>query len=108
MNPDFYPVFISELIAPDMALISFADIWILPDSRSVIHDLCTGLKHTPGGALTIKVDRVVQFAIFRLASGHIKCLSFVNGQNACLMGSNCNSVQASLEHLLNFVNLVQR
>ncbi|GFU14149.1 RNase H domain-containing protein [Trichonephila clavipes] len=57
-------------------------------------------KQAPGGALSIKADRVVQTTISRLASGHIRGLSFHLGQKIYENCTKCNLVQATPDHLL--------
>ncbi|GFV34688.1 RNase H domain-containing protein [Trichonephila clavipes] len=58
------------------------------------------LMQAPGGALSIKADRVVQTTISRLASGHIRGLSFNLGQKIYENCTKCNLVQATPDHLL--------
>ncbi|GFS91883.1 hypothetical protein TNCV_1930661 [Trichonephila clavipes] len=53
----------------------------------------------PGGALSIKADRVVQTTISRLASGHIRGLSNL-GQKIYENCTKFNLVQATPDHLL--------
>ncbi|GFU77316.1 uncharacterized protein TNCV_5090911, partial [Trichonephila clavipes] len=50
--------------------------------------------------LSIKADRVVQTTISRLASGHIRGLSFNLGQKIYENCTKCNLVQATPDHLL--------
>ncbi|GFS84110.1 RNase H domain-containing protein [Trichonephila clavipes] len=57
-------------------------------------------RQAPGGALPIKADRVVQTTISRLASGHIRGLSFNLGQKIYENCTKCNLVQATPDHLL--------
>ncbi|GFS99283.1 RNase H domain-containing protein [Trichonephila clavipes] len=57
-------------------------------------------RQAPGGALSIKADRVVQTTISRLASGHIRGLSFNLGQEIYENCTKCNLVQATPDHLL--------
>ncbi|GFU86667.1 uncharacterized protein TNCV_2880871 [Trichonephila clavipes] len=57
-------------------------------------------RQAPGGALSIKADRVVQTTISRLASGHIRGLSFNLGQKIYENCTKCNLVQATPDHLL--------
>ncbi|GFU67850.1 RNase H domain-containing protein [Trichonephila clavipes] len=57
-------------------------------------------RQAPGGALSIKADRVVQTTISRLASGHIRGLSFTLGQKIYENCTKCNLVQATPDHLL--------
>ncbi|GFV49211.1 RNase H domain-containing protein [Trichonephila clavipes] len=115
----------SELIAIDEALriiktvTSSDEIWILCDSRSAIQHLSdwtnvggkTSLwktppthpwynRQAPGGALSIKADRVVQTTISRLASGHTRGLSFHLGQKIYENCTKCNLVLATPDHLL--------
>ncbi|GFV03372.1 hypothetical protein TNCV_4019691 [Trichonephila clavipes] len=52
-------------------------------------------RQAPGGALSIKADRVVQTTISRLASGHIRGLSFNLGQKIYENCTKCNLVQAT-------------
>ncbi|GFT88841.1 RNase H domain-containing protein [Trichonephila clavipes] len=65
-------------------------------------DFSSSLEHAeaPGGALSIKADRVVQTTISRLASGHIRGLSFNLGQEIYENCTKCNLVQATPDHLL--------
>ncbi|GFX00862.1 uncharacterized protein TNCV_4578291 [Trichonephila clavipes] len=49
---------------------------------------------------SIKADRVVQTTISRLASGHIRGLSFNLGQKIYENCTKCNLVQATPDHLL--------
>ncbi|GFX35174.1 uncharacterized protein TNCV_2331141 [Trichonephila clavipes] len=58
------------------------------------------MLQAPGGALSIKADRVVQTTISRLASGHIRGLSFNLGQKIYENCTKCNLVQATPDHLL--------
>ncbi|GFW49014.1 RNase H domain-containing protein [Trichonephila clavipes] len=57
-------------------------------------------RQAPGGALSIKADRVVQTTISRLASGHIRGLSFNLGQKIYENCTKCNLVQATPDHIL--------
>ncbi|GFV49030.1 RNase H domain-containing protein [Trichonephila clavipes] len=57
-------------------------------------------RQAPGGALSIKADRVAQTTISRLASGHIRGLSFNLGQKIYENCTKCNLVQATPDHLL--------
>ncbi|GFU49744.1 uncharacterized protein TNCV_2930301 [Trichonephila clavipes] len=57
-------------------------------------------RQAAGGALSIKADRVVQTTISRLASGHIRGLSFNLGQKIYENCTKCNLVQATPDHLL--------
>ncbi|GFX46670.1 putative RNA-directed DNA polymerase from transposon BS [Trichonephila clavipes] len=57
-------------------------------------------RQAPDGALSIKVDRVVQTTISRLASGHTRGLSFHLGQKIYENCSKCNLVLATPDHLL--------
>ncbi|GFY14832.1 hypothetical protein TNCV_648751 [Trichonephila clavipes] len=47
-----------------------------------------GIMAVPGGARTIKTEKVAQSTITKFANGHIKCLSFAEGQKAYLMCTN--------------------
>ncbi|GFY06127.1 replication factor C subunit 3 [Trichonephila clavipes] len=57
-------------------------------------------RQAPGGALSIQADRVVQTTISRLASGHIRGLSFNIGQKIYENCTKCNLVQATPDHFL--------
>ncbi|GFU70985.1 hypothetical protein TNCV_3350081 [Trichonephila clavipes] len=52
-------------------------------------------RQAPGGAFSIKADRIVQTTISRLASGHIRGLSFHLGQKIYENCTKCNLVQAT-------------
>ncbi|GFU16401.1 hypothetical protein TNCV_835891 [Trichonephila clavipes] len=58
------------------------------------------LRQAPGGALSIKADRVVQTTISRLASGHTRGLSYHLGQKIYENCTKCNLVLATPDHLL--------
>ncbi|GFW83732.1 transposable element Tcb2 transposase [Trichonephila clavipes] len=58
------------------------------------------IPQAPGGALSIKADSVVQTTISRLASGHIRGLSFHLGQKIYENCTKCNLVQATPDHFL--------
>ncbi|GFW92321.1 RNase H domain-containing protein [Trichonephila clavipes] len=75
---------------------------IFSKTKSLIQELWkTPLTHpwynrqAPGGTLSIKADRVVQTTISRLASGHIRGLSFNLGQKIYENCTKCNLVQAT-------------
>ncbi|GFV50105.1 RNase H domain-containing protein [Trichonephila clavipes] len=57
-------------------------------------------RQAPGGALSIKADRVVQTTISRLASGHTRGLSFHLGQKIYENCTKCNLVLATPDRLL--------
>ncbi|GFW91670.1 RNase H domain-containing protein [Trichonephila clavipes] len=64
-----------------------------------VAEATSGISYA-GGALSIKADRVVQTTISRLASGHIRGLSFNLGQKIYENCTKCNLVQATPDHLL--------
>ncbi|GFW68068.1 RNase H domain-containing protein [Trichonephila clavipes] len=75
---------------------------IFSKTKSLIQELWKTLpthpwynRQAPGGALSIKADRVVQTTISRLASGHIRGLSFNLGQKIYENCTKCNLVQAT-------------
>ncbi|GFY19583.1 RNase H domain-containing protein [Trichonephila clavipes] len=71
-----------------------------PNRLSAFTNLAFTNRQAPGGALSIKADRVVQTTISRLASGHIRGLSFNLGQKIYENCTKCNLVQATPDHLL--------
>ncbi|GFW89998.1 protein CASC3 [Trichonephila clavipes] len=80
---------------------------IFSKTKSLIQELWKTLpthpwynRQAPGGALSIKADRVVQTTISRLASGYIRGLSFHLGQKIYENCTKCNLVQATPDHLL--------
>ncbi|GFW01596.1 uncharacterized protein TNCV_4085111 [Trichonephila clavipes] len=81
------------------------DLFYPPELHSKHNSFPTAPQHesimqAPGGALSIKADRVVQTTISRLASGHIRGLSFNLGQKIYENCTKCNLVQATPDHLL--------
>ncbi|GFU17912.1 hypothetical protein TNCV_4029301 [Trichonephila clavipes] len=62
----------SEIFSKPKSLIQ--ELWKTPPTHPWYN------RQAPGGALSIKADRVVQTTISRLASGHIRGLSFNLGQ----------------------------
>ncbi|GFW89134.1 hypothetical protein TNCV_2685681 [Trichonephila clavipes] len=69
------------------------------------HAPCSNVRNVtfecgPTYALQLMADRVVQTTISRLASGHIRGLSFHLGQNIYENCTKCNLVQATPDHLL--------
>ncbi|GFV27519.1 RNase H domain-containing protein [Trichonephila clavipes] len=82
----------SEIFSKTKSLIQ--ELWKTPP----IHPWYN--RQAPGGALSIKADRVVQTTISRLASGHIRGLSFNLGQKIYENCTKCNLVQATPDHLL--------
>ncbi|GFX10383.1 putative RNA-directed DNA polymerase from transposon BS [Trichonephila clavipes] len=82
----------SEIFSKTKSLIQ--ELWKTPPTHPWYN------RQAPGGALSIKADRVVQTTISRLASGHIRGLSFNLGQKIYENCTKCNLVQATLDHLL--------
>ncbi|GFV62087.1 putative RNA-directed DNA polymerase from transposon BS [Trichonephila clavipes] len=82
----------SEIFSKTKSLIQ--ELWKTPPTHPWYN------RQAPGGALSIKADRVVQTTISRLASGHIRGLSFSLGQKIYENCTKCNLVQATPDHLL--------
>ncbi|GFW46252.1 uncharacterized protein TNCV_2813471 [Trichonephila clavipes] len=82
----------SEIFSKTKSLIQ--ELWKTPPTHPWYN------RQAPGGALSIKADRVVQTTISRLASGHIRGLSFNFGQKIYENCTKCNLVQATPDHLL--------
>ncbi|GFV55701.1 putative RNA-directed DNA polymerase from transposon BS [Trichonephila clavipes] len=82
----------SEIFSKTKSLIQ--ELWKTPPTHPWYN------RQAPGGALSIKADRVVQTTISRLASGHIRGLSFHLGQKIYENCTKCNLVQATPDHLL--------
>ncbi|GFV63714.1 RNase H domain-containing protein [Trichonephila clavipes] len=82
----------SEIFSKTKSLIQ--ELWKTPPTHPWYN------RQAPGGALSIKADRVVQTTISRLASGHIRGLSFNLGQKIYENCTKCNLVQATPDHLL--------
>ncbi|GFW83075.1 RNase H domain-containing protein [Trichonephila clavipes] len=81
----------SEIFSKTKSLIQ--ELWKTPPTHP-------GIIGTPG-APSIKADRkVIQTSISRLASGHIRGLSFNLGQKIYENCTKCNLVQATPDHLL--------
>ncbi|GFW63480.1 putative RNA-directed DNA polymerase from transposon BS [Trichonephila clavipes] len=82
----------SEIFSKTKSLIQ--ELWKIPPTHPWYN------RQAPGGALSIKADRVVQTTISRLASGHIRGLPFNLGQKIYENCTKCNLVQATPDHLL--------
>ncbi|GFT24555.1 RNase H domain-containing protein [Trichonephila clavipes] len=82
----------SEIFSKTKSLIQ--ELWKTPPTHPWYN------RQAPGGALSIKADRVVQTTISRLASGHIRGLFFNLGQKIYENCTKCNLVQATPDHLL--------
>ncbi|GFT86484.1 putative RNA-directed DNA polymerase from transposon BS [Trichonephila clavipes] len=82
----------SEIFSKTKSLIQ--ELWKTPPTHPWYN------RQAPGGALSIKMDRVVQTTISRLASGHTRGLSFHLGQKIYENCTKCNLVQATADHLL--------
>ncbi|GFW35097.1 putative RNA-directed DNA polymerase from transposon BS [Trichonephila clavipes] len=82
----------SEIFSKTKSLIQ--ELWKTPPTHPWYN------RQAPGGALSIKADRVVQTTISRLASGHIRGLSFNLGQKIYENCTKYNLVQATPDHLL--------
>ncbi|GFV89220.1 uncharacterized protein TNCV_4914191 [Trichonephila clavipes] len=82
----------SEIFSKTKSLIQ--ELWKTPPTHPWYN------RQAPGGALSIKADRVVQTTISRLASGHTRGLSFHLGQKIYENCTKCNLVQATPDHLL--------
>ncbi|GFW24640.1 medium-chain acyl-CoA ligase ACSF2, mitochondrial [Trichonephila clavipes] len=82
----------SEIFSKTKSLIQ--ELWKTPPTHPWYN------RQAPGGALSIKADRVVQTTISRLASGHIRGLSFHLGKKIYENCTKCNLVQATPDHLL--------
>ncbi|GFW20879.1 RNase H domain-containing protein [Trichonephila clavipes] len=82
----------SEIFSKTKSLIQ--ELWKTPPTHPWYN------RQAPGGALSIKADRVVQTTISRLASGHIRGLSFNLGQKIYENCTKCNLVKATPDHLL--------
>ncbi|GFT24042.1 putative RNA-directed DNA polymerase from transposon BS [Trichonephila clavipes] len=82
----------SEIFSKTKSLIQ--ELWKTPPTHPWYN------RQAPGGALSIKADRVVQTTISRLASGHTRGLSFHLGQKICENCTKCNLVQATPDYLL--------
>ncbi|GFY21293.1 hypothetical protein TNCV_3993371 [Trichonephila clavipes] len=72
----------SEIFSKTKSLIQ--ELWKTPPTHPWYN------RQAPGGALSIKADRVVQTTISRLASGHIRGLSFNLGQKIYENCTKCN------------------
>ncbi|GFW98209.1 RNase H domain-containing protein [Trichonephila clavipes] len=59
----------------------------------------------PGSFLDLNCDRASKTAISRLASGHMKSLSFFEGRKTFKFCSKCKVQQASSEHILDCLGL---
>ncbi|GFW52086.1 RNase H domain-containing protein [Trichonephila clavipes] len=77
----------SEIFSKTKSLIQ--ELWKTPPTHPWYN------RQAPGGALSIKADRVFQTTISRLASGHIRGLSFHLGQKIYENCTKCNLVQAT-------------
>ncbi|GFY16423.1 RNase H domain-containing protein [Trichonephila clavipes] len=82
----------SEIFSKTKSLIQ--ELWKTPPTHPWYN------RQAPGGALSIKADRVVQTTISRLASGHTRGLSFHLGQKIYENCTKCNLIQATPDHLL--------
>ncbi|GFS90789.1 RNase H domain-containing protein [Trichonephila clavipes] len=82
----------SEFFSKTKSLIQ--ELWKTPPTHPWYN------RQAPGGALSIKADRVVQTTISRLASGHTRGLSFHLGQKIYENCTKCNLVLATPDHLL--------
>ncbi|GFV00043.1 replication factor C subunit 3 [Trichonephila clavipes] len=82
----------SEIFSKTKSLIQ--ELWKTPPTHPWYN------RQAPGGALSIKADRVVQTTISRLASGYIRGLSLNLGQKIYENCTKCNLVQATPDHLL--------
>ncbi|GFX85116.1 RNase H domain-containing protein [Trichonephila clavipes] len=82
----------SEIFSKTKSLIQ--ELWKTPPTHPWYN------RQAPGGALSIKADRVVQTTISRLASRHTTGLSFHLGQKIYEDCTKCNLVQATPDHLL--------
>ncbi|GFU81802.1 RNase H domain-containing protein [Trichonephila clavipes] len=82
----------SELFSKTKSLIQ--ELWKTPPTHPWY------IRQAPGGALSIKADRVVQTTISRLASGRTSGLSFHLDQEIYENCTKCNLVQATPDHLL--------
>ncbi|GBM27557.1 hypothetical protein AVEN_51270-1, partial [Araneus ventricosus] len=60
----------------------------------------------PGAAIRFKGDRKDQTALARLSSGHLKSLRFSRGGKKFNIGTKCNMIEATPQHLLDCVALV--
>ncbi|GFV06235.1 RNase H domain-containing protein [Trichonephila clavipes] len=82
----------SEVFSKTKSLIQ--ELWKTPPTHPWYN------RQAPGGALSIKADRVVQTTISRLASGHTRGLSFHLGQKIYENCIKCNLMQATPDHPL--------
>ncbi|GFU47904.1 RNase H domain-containing protein [Trichonephila clavipes] len=89
---------INKNLSPKYSLHFTLSLMMAADGRFIL--LYLSWRQAPGGALSIKADRVVQTNISRLASGHIRGLSFHLGQKIYENCTKCNLVQATPDHLL--------
>ncbi|GBO22683.1 hypothetical protein AVEN_200877-1 [Araneus ventricosus] len=64
-------------------------------------------KH-PEAALEVKGDRKLQTTITRFISGHIRTLSYVQGQKVFPVCLKCNTHRSSPDHLLSCMELEKR
>ncbi|GFY11096.1 putative RNA-directed DNA polymerase from transposon BS [Trichonephila clavipes] len=83
----------SEIFSKTKSLIQ--ELWKTPPTHPWYNR-----QVAPGGALSIKANRVVQTTISRLASGHTRGLSFHLGQKIYENCTKCNLVLATPDHLL--------
>ncbi|GFW96303.1 probable RNA-directed DNA polymerase from transposon X-element [Trichonephila clavipes] len=82
----------SEIFSKTKSLIQ--ELWKTPPTHPWYN------RQAPGGALSIKADKVVQTTISWLESGHTRNLSFHLGQKIYENCTKCNLVQATPDHLL--------
>lgn len=60
----------------------------------------------PGQSLTLPCDRKTNTCLSRLASGHLKCLTFSQGIKSFPTCPKCHQHQASAEHILSCLGLL--
>lgn len=73
--------------------------WLVPPT----HDWYRANK--PGQSLVLPCDRKINTCLSRLASGHLKCLSFSQGIKTYPLCPKCHQHQASAEHILSCLEL---
>ncbi|XP_071043019.1 uncharacterized protein [Parasteatoda tepidariorum] len=76
----------------------FMDLWRVPPPHSWY------FRKRPGSALLFEGPRSQQTCLSRFASGHLRCLSYVQGQKTFGLCTKCRTAQASPEHILNCID----
>ncbi|XP_042905437.1 uncharacterized protein [Parasteatoda tepidariorum] len=74
------------------------DLWRLPPPHNWY------FRKRPGSALLFGGSRSQQTCLSRFASGHLRCLSYDQGQKTFGLCTKCKTAQASPEHILNCID----